>query len=235
MKKGILTLLVIFGALSLTFAQSLEVESYDEVVEINSSSIKDYSAHVKIKNIGNTAVTVNCKRIEFGSNWCAFDSNYFCWDLCYGNDVNWSIGGWTIQPGATDNSFSGHVYSTGNGTTCIDSVRYTFYVANNGNDSVSVVIKFSSSPVFSVAENKLQSSKAYPNPAKNFFFVELPKQPKANTTLEIYNLLGSKVRSITLRSAKVEVNVSDLKSGIYLYSIIENGNTIETKKIVVRN
>jgi len=235
MRKGILTLLAVVGAFSLMFAQSLEIESYDEIVEINSSGINDYSAKVKIKNIGNAAVTVKCKRVEFGSNWCAFDSNYFCWDLCYGNDVNWSIGGWAIQPGAVDNNFSGHAYSTGNGTTCTDSVRYTFYVENNANDSVSVVLKFSAGPVFSVNENKLQSTKAYPNPAKNYFFVELAKQPKPNTTIEIYNLLGSKVRSIAVRSTKVEVNVSDLKSGIYLYSISENGNSIETKKIVVKN
>ena len=43
------------------------------------------------------------------------------------------------------------------------------------------------------------------------------------------------MRSIAVRSTKVEVNVSDLKSGIYLYSISENGNSIETKKIVVKN
>jgi len=237
MRKELLTLLAIVGTFSFAFAQSLQVESYDEVVEINSSSINDYSAHVKIKNISGTAVTVNCKRIEFGTpaNWCAFDSNYFCWDLCYGNATNWSLGGWEILPGAVDNYFSGHAYSTGNGTTCTDSVRYTFFLANNAADSVSVVLKFSAGPVFGVKENSLQSSKAYPNPAKNYFFVELAKQPKPNTTIEIYNLLGSKVRSIAVRSNKVEINVSDLKSGIYLYTISENGHSIETKKLVVKN
>ena len=66
MRKELLTLIAIVGTFSLAFAQSLQVESYDEVVEINSSSINDYPAHVKIKNISGTAVTVNCKRIEFG-------------------------------------------------------------------------------------------------------------------------------------------------------------------------
>ena len=83
--------------------------------------------------------------------------------------------------------------------------------------------------------NQKVNNYLYPNPAKNYFFVELAKQPKPNTTIEIYNLLGSKVRSIAVRSNKVEINVSDLKSGIYLYTISENGHSIETKKLVVKN
>jgi len=237
MRKSILILLAIVGFVSYGMAQSLEVESYDTITHINSSTIADYQTHIKIKNVGSTAVTVNCKRIEFGdeSTWCAFDSNYFCWDLCYGNDVDWSLGGWEVQPGAVNQDFSGHVYSTGNANSCLDSIRYTFYVNNNASDSTSVVVKFQSSPTFGLNEFKAQASSAYPNPAKNYFFVELAKQPKANTTIDLYNLLGSKVRSISARSNKVEINVSDLKSGIYLYTISENGHAVETKKIVVKN
>ena len=235
MKKLIPTFLAVVTLFSMATAQNLQVVEYDEVTEVNSTAINDYSAHVKIKNIGTSPITVNCKRIEFGNNWCAFDSNYFCWDLCYGNATSNSLGGWTVQPGATDNNFSGHVYSANSGSTCIDSVRYTFFNAANPNDSVSVVLKFSASATFSVKENSLQTSKAYPNPAKNYVVVELAKQPKAGTTIEVYNLLGTKVRSIAVRNSRIEISVADLNAGIYLYTILENGRAVETKRIVVKN
>ena len=97
------------------------------------------------------------------------------------------------------------------------------------------MLKFSASATFSVKENSLQTSKAYPNPAKNYVVVELAKQPKANTTIEIYNLLGTKVRSIAVRNSRIEISVADLNAGIYLYTILENGRAVETKRIVVKN
>lgn len=237
MKKGLLAVVAMIGITSMAFAQSLEVVSYDEMTYMNSTSKNDYSAHVEIKNIGSSTVNVLCARYEYGtsSTWCAFDSTYYCWDLCYPADRDTSVGGWMIAPGATDKNFSGHAYSGTNGATCMDSVLYTFWVETNPSDRVSVVLKFSSTPTFSVAEESLQTSKAYPNPAKNFFYVELNKQPKANTTLEVYNLLGSKVISRPLYNQKVEVNVANLNSGIYVYTISENGQAVETKKIVVKN
>lgn len=237
MKKSILTFFAIIGLALTSFGQSLAIESYDKVTPMDPDTIVDYGAHVIVKNISSATVKVLCKRTEFGdeSSWCAISGNYFCWDLCYGNETDLSIDGWDIAPGATNNAFSGHAYSSGNGTNCADSVRYTFFVDFNPNDSVSVVLKFENTASFSISEQSIQKSNAYPNPARNYFFVELAHQPKANTTIEVYNLLGSKVRSVAARSTKVEVNVADLKSGIYLYTITENGRAIETKKIVVKN
>ncbi len=236
MKKGLLTILTVIGFIAATTAQSLQVESYDAVTNVNSvHGGVDYEAHVTIKNIGTSAVNVLCTRYEYGANWCAFDSNYFCWDLCYGNATSQSIGGWLIQPEDINNQFSGHVYSPYSSATCVDSVRYVFYVENNRNDSVSVVLKFSAAPNVGVEEDNLKSVTAYPNPARYFFFVEFKNQPEANTTIEVYNLLGSKVKSVSAKSKKVEINVSGLKSGIYLYTISKDGNAVETRKIMVNN
>ncbi len=235
MKRLVLVGILFVGLISTAFGQSLSIESADETVNVNSSAVSDYSGHVTIKNISSAAVDVYCKRQIFGSNWCAFDSAYFCWDLCYGNETNQSIGTLEILPGQSNNLFSGHVYSPNTGASCEDSIRYTFYDSKNVNDSVSIVIKYQASDVFSVKEEQLPIGKVYPNPANNVLFVELNSQDYAGYTLEVYNLLGAKVRSTAINSNRVQLNVADLHAGIYLCTVSKNGTAVETRKIVVKH
>lgn len=236
MKKGLFTFLACLGMLSISFAQSLEIVSHDAVSEINSKNIMDYGAHAEVKNISNSAVTVLVKRVEFGQTWCAFDSNYFCWDLCYGNSTNYSIGGWTLAPGEVSDPsyFSAHVYSKNDGSSCEDSIRYVFFVDTDPNDSVSVVFKFASGPTMSVNEVEQNNSTFYPNPASNLLFVELANTPAPNTTIEVYSILGAKMKTVDATSAKTEINISDLNAGVYIYTVSENGTAVETKKFVVK-
>ena len=61
MKKLIPTFLAVVTLFTMATAQNLQVVEYDEVTEVNSTAINDYSAHVKIKNIGTSPITVNCR------------------------------------------------------------------------------------------------------------------------------------------------------------------------------
>lgn len=235
MKKVLLALTLILGVAFSSSAQSLMVESYDEVVGMNSSAVNDYSGHITVKNTSGTSIDVFCKRIIFGASQCAFDSAYFCWDLCYGNETDESIGTVSIGAGQSNNNFSGHAYSPNTGVNCIDSIRYTFFNAQNAADSVAVVVKYQSSNVFSVDEEKLPVSDLYPNPASQFVTVELVNMPKPGTTIEVFNLLGSKVRSIVVKGKRIEIPVTDLHNGIYLVTLNIDGKAVETRKIVVRH
>jgi len=235
MKESILAVIAVIGLMASTVAQSLEVETYDAVVGMNSTMVNDYYAHADIKNISSNTINVKAKRYIYGTNWCAFDSAYFCWDLCYGSNVNASVGGNSIAAGQSNNLFSGHVYSTNDGTTCVDSIRYTFFNEANPNDSVSIVVKYDASAVFSVAESTLPVAKLYPNPAVNYVVVELNTPVSQGTTVELYNLLGAKVRSVKANSSRVEIPVADLHNGIYLCTITKNGKSLETRKINVRH
>ena len=235
MKKSILAIVAVIGLMATTVAQSLEVESYDAVVGMNSTMVNDYYAHAEIKNVSSSPINVKAKRYFYGSSWCAFDSAYFCWDLCYGNNVNMSQGGVMINPAQTNNLFSGHAYSTNNGTACADSIRYTFFDAANPNDSVSIVIKYEASTVFSVGEKELPVAKMYPNPAVNFIVIELTTPATQGTTIELFNLLGAKVRTVKVSGTRTEIPVGDLHNGIYLCTINKNGKALETRKINVRH
>lgn len=235
MKKTILFFLFVTALSFGGFAQSLSVESYDTVVYMNSNNGGDYSAHVTIKNESGINLNVKAKRQFFGANWCAFDSAYFCWDFCYGNDVNRSVGTVAIPAGTSSSAFSGHVYASYSGVSCMDSIRYTFYDEMDASDSVSVVVKYGSTPDFSIDENKTLISQIFPNPADRFVTITLEKNAKAGTTVEVFNLLGAKVHSQNVSGNRLDINTANLHNGIYLVTIKENGKAVETKKLVVKH
>ena len=73
-------------------------------------------------------------------------------------------------------------------------------------------------------------SAAYPNP----FFGKITIQTPPADAVVICNVLGEKIKSITLKSGQteVEVDAAALDPGIYFYSIIKEGVIAETKKLV---
>jgi hypothetical protein len=64
----------------------------------------------------------------------------------------------------------------------------------------------------------------FPNPAKDKLFIEGGNFDK----VVLYNVLGKEV----LTSNKKEIDISNLPKGVYNVTIIADGKTIGTKKIV---
>lgn len=65
----------------------------------------------------------------------------------------------------------------------------------------------------------------YPNPVKDVLNIESETEIKS---IEIYNLLGKKVKS----SNQKQTNVADLAAGVYMVKVQDENNGISTKKIV---
>ena len=80
-------------------------------------------------------------------------------------------------------------------------------------------------------------SNVYPNPATSASYVDY-KLPKSviGASLRINNLLGVTVMEIPLdrTEGKATINVSNLKEGIYFYSLIVNNSATHTRKFVVK-
>ncbi len=76
----------------------------------------------------------------------------------------------------------------------------------------------------------------YPNPAKDYIFLELKNLQSQNTIISIKNIQGKIIFTKTIRqisplgSIRETVNLQSLTSGIYFVQII-NGNTSITKKL----
>lgn len=219
MKNLFITLFTVVVT-SIGYAQSLELVEKDTVLSVNSTAVTDYGFSIDVRNNSTTSEDVYVRRAYHMMN-CAYDSGYFCWDFCYGADIDNSVGSVTFQPGAVRTDFSGHVYSPTTGNTCLDSTRYVFYTGKNPNDSLSVWVTISAGPTVGTVEVNVREHKMYPNPASDVLFVDL-EQPG---TLRVINALGAEVRNLQLESGKQSVPVADLPSGVYLYSI--NGATFK--------
>jgi len=76
----------------------------------------------------------------------------------------------------------------------------------------------------------------YPNPGNGIFnFRATGQQLKANSRVEIYNLLGEKVANNQWLStnSQIQLDISDLAKGMYLYKVIsEQGALITMGKLV---
>lgn len=72
----------------------------------------------------------------------------------------------------------------------------------------------------------------YPNPASNEVTLSVNDPYFTDMSLNIYDITGVLVRSITLDHRQLQVNVRDLKSGVYIV-ILKSQDLIESKKLVV--
>ncbi|MBP7512140.1 MAG: T9SS type A sorting domain-containing protein [Bacteroidia bacterium] len=64
----------------------------------------------------------------------------------------------------------------------------------------------------------------YPNPAKDRLVVKFNSRESVN--IDIYNVLGSKVKSITHSGIESEINISELQNGLYFIRFKDGSQTI---------
>jgi Secretion system C-terminal sorting domain len=69
--------------------------------------------------------------------------------------------------------------------------------------------------------------KIYPNPASDYFTIEMENELKS---VEIYSIHGQKV----LTSNSKSINVSDLSKGIYFVRIEDQNSAVSTQKLIIK-
>ncbi|HEX8657239.1 MAG TPA: T9SS type A sorting domain-containing protein [Hymenobacter sp.] len=79
----------------------------------------------------------------------------------------------------------------------------------------------------------------YPNPSRGQITVQLNQKSGANYKLRVSNIIGQEIRSIALKpeltSAGLPVDLSDLRTGVYFYSLLVDGKVTTTKRLVLQN
>lgn len=104
------------------------------------------------------------------------------------------------------------------------SVRFDFYarVYNKNNTGIN-----------EARQNSFVN--AYPNPATSTVSISY-SNADANSQLVIYNMTGSVVRDMTLDGSEgcMQVDVSSLPAGVYMYGIKSRANVYGIKKLVVK-
>ena len=100
--------------------------------------------------------------------------------------------------------------STGSNRVMFDDLSYTCYSG------------------LSIEDFNENNVNLYPNPVKNNLTIEL--KSNVDTNIEIYNILGKRVLKNLINKTS-NLNLQDLKTGIYIVKITQNNSTI-TKKLV---
>lgn len=237
------------NAQSLVLHQGTQLLTNDQEitfpVDIGLDMLGAPTTSIKVENTTNDYVLVKVKKTIIDT--VAGSKNSFCWGQCFSPTVYTSPNSKIIHENETDEeSFYAEYWP--NGTAGITSVRYTFYIYNseitdpdaNYTDSVSVIMHFVVGPT-SVEQYPMANSilsNARPNPASSFTNIpySLPSSFSGEAQIIIKNLLGSNVYNESLNNSngKIFINTADFEPGIYFYSLVVNGQTHSTKKLIVK-
>lgn len=152
---------------------------------------------------------------EQGAPWDWWDNNMY--DLMF-QAVNQAPAGY----GAANSILGNPDMSAAKGRTYIDTIQGylnpRIYVALNLGNALSV---------HNVIDH---STNMYPNPTKNN--ITITNSNFVINSVELYNISGQKVKSEIVNSMQTNLNVSDLKKGIYIMNIKANDTFIKRKVII---
>lgn len=107
------------------------------------------------------------------------------------------------------------------------------YIYNVGKASVGALQHFAvaATSILSTEENTVnewEEATIYPNPAKDFLNIKLPKNPKT-FSFELIDLLG---HSFLKTENQTKINVSGISKGVYLGKIITDKHTVVRKVMI---
>ncbi|MBL7916364.1 MAG: T9SS type A sorting domain-containing protein [Bacteroidia bacterium] len=228
MKKLYILFVLVIGSLTAN-SQSFTATS----VGISGDPAFFMEGHATINNVSSTPKDVFVQRVV--NDLTSGHSSYFCWVQCYSAQVSNSPDFITILPGGNTDVFRGDLET--NAIPGISRNVYCFYDGNNPSDSICIEYIFDATTgIADIPAGKNYISKAYPNPATEFtqFYINLNKGVK-NAQVKIFNMLGAEVKSVPVTDTRnsLKVNVSNLKGGIYFYSLFIDGKSTSTGKLMI--
>lgn len=242
MKKLLFTLIALFTLSFVGNAQDLtlswdDAELGESVLVVGSPDDAEIVFHAVLTN--NTDNGMNIMVVRKQLDMLAGTQSQFCWGLCFPPTTDTCLSPVLIKAGESSDleAFSGHYIPGGIAGT--SSVEYTFYNLDNPDVSIKVVANFKGSPA-GIAEEAMVGgsvSEVYPNPANNYVSLDYQLTSEVKqANVKVFNLLGAEVKSANLESNgnKLRMDISDLESGIYFYSVLINGDVYKTKKLVVQ-
>lgn len=241
MKKIVLSLLLASVTGVYVYSQSLSLSDSTGPVPNNSMYFKqghvlddEIVCHIFVTNNTANSIQLVVKKVEQGV--VSGSLNTFCWGLCYPPDI--FVSPPMALPGNFTDSinFSGHYSPLG--FSGVSRIRYVFFDEANPSDSVCVNVSYGAFPV-GVPEPvaKTALGNAYPNPANTTVSFSYSVNTGETGSIIIRNVLGSKVKEISLVNpeGKIAVTVSDLPEGIYFYSLNLDGKALFTRKLVIKH
>ena len=119
----------------------------------------------------------------------------------------------------------------GNGWTAFgEDVYGEIYIAGIDSDNIFKIID----PNLSVDENALFGVKIYPNPATNQFTIEISNSQISIETINIYNLQGKLIKTITENIVStMNISTENMVKGFYLTELISENGSKKINKLII--
>jgi len=113
-------------------------------------------------------------------------------------------------------------------TTTLGTYTVTYNVSDaSGNAAVEVTRTVTVTEVLGLDSTEINSVSIYPNPTTSKWTVE---SSRVINTLTLFNLLGQKVLEQTVNDKKVNIDASNLKTGVYMLKV----NKTTLKRVIKR-
>lgn len=222
-------------SLNYLHAQSIVVNSPNPTIVVGSADANELETGIEIMNISLEQKEIKVRRTVLTS--IENTTNFFCWTACYTPVVSLSPNGLTVNgDSTTNNSFTSHFrpyFQVG-----VSEILYTFFDANNPQDSANVVVRYEINPVGISKVSKLSMLKAYPNPADDKVTLSFTRSSDKNEgIIELYNMLGTKVftQRVEELDGTVSLSTENLKAGLYFYSINEGGEMSRPVRLTIKH
>ncbi len=240
--KKIYTFILSFAALIGAHAQSIEIYQEGSTVDISGTTVfgsgdqLEMKYYLGVKNVTSDPLDLTIMRtriIELTDT-----KDYFCWGVslqdgaCYSEEAvsasspRTAVDEFTFDAGVEGILYSYHKPYGNNGVA-----KYRYYVMSNGVALDSVDVQYNN--VLSVSNNQPTTINVYPNPAYDMVNVQVDNIGSTGTMM-IYDISGKKVMSSKIKNGKNQFNVEALTAGVYFYTIRNNQDIIETKKLLIQ-
>ncbi len=197
---------------------------------------EENKSYFNLTNMGTEAISVRSAFSKLQSN--SGDEFLMCMGECTMDTISFPI---TLEPQVEFTGFDIAFTPATNNTTLIKVFLYSVGTSDSDLSEVhNFYVKYHNPDVSLADAVKTQplSAVVYPNPMKenavlNYF---VPNK-YSNPQMVIRNMVGKIVKTYSLKSgeqSKLKINSSEFENGIYFYSIIAEGETLSTKKLVIR-
>ncbi len=215
-------------------AQSLEIyDDRDNLLTseqefIATGNVGDFlGLDFKVKNVSTNVIDVKVRKQHLELHGTS--EFFFCWGgTCLSPYQFVSPNSVTIQPGEYASNPLSLDFESDESVGGISRVAVTAFDTDNPGDSARIVVIYDFAT--SVKHINKSAIKFYPNPTQG----ELNIKGGFGKTLAIYNAIGQHVFTTKINSDEELLDISFLKSGIYMAQLSENGKIIETRKLIKR-
>jgi hypothetical protein len=209
--------------------------TYQSNTGLNLSGCDSVNLCDTVTIINNTGTIFNVICNNNISQMTAGHSKYFCFGpFCYSPSVTVAIDSIQLKPSKSADLKAYVIPSHIIGT---DDVTYQFYDNAGLSDTLSVMIHydFSLTGVVDLKKPNYILDGASPNPARSITAISYQYSSAKDARVVFYNILGSPVKEIKLQNNKGVslIDASQFASGVYIYSLVIDGNSVASKKLVV--